>query len=66
MSDVQYCVDTSAWIEAFNVSYPPIIFESLWAKMADQRDRLVVIRPNAEILHKKNCANNSRSVSVLD
>ena len=40
-----YCIDTSAFIAAWNVSHPIDVFPSLWSQLANRRGDMVLMKP---------------------
>ncbi len=44
MSD-RFCVDANVLITAWHVTYPPRIFSRLWDMIAENRARIVLLRP---------------------
>ena len=41
----QYCVDANVFITAWHSSYPINVFPSLWKRLAESRDEIILIKP---------------------
>ncbi len=51
--DTRYCLDTSAFITAWNIQYPPTVFPSLWRQLGQKKEKIVVIHPVLQELKGK-------------
>lgn len=40
-----YCIDANTLITAWNIHYPENVFSSLWKKLANHQDNIILIKP---------------------
>lgn len=45
MTQGRYCLDANIFITAWNESYPPSTFPSLWQALSDEKENFILIAP---------------------